>query len=170
MVRYWIGLGSNVGDRLGHLRHAATLIEALGTVIRKSRVFAASPVGGPPQPPFLNAALILDSELDPPLLLAELQRIEGECGRTRADEPVRWGPRTLDLDILLSGVRGETILHTPGLEIPHPRLSSRAFALGPLVDLSPDLLHPVDSRTLAALYQSLHGTTSDVTAPTGDAL
>jgi len=168
-MRYWIGLGSNLGDRLGHLRQATELIGAVGTIVKKSRVFAASPVGGPPQPPFLNAALILDSDLEPPMLLAELQRIEAECGRTRTEETVRWGPRTLDLDILLAGVRGETVLTSPGLEIPHPRLASRAFALGPMVDLNPDLLHPVAARTLAALYQSLHGT-SDVTVPMGDAL
>jgi 2-amino-4-hydroxy-6-hydroxymethyldihydropteridine diphosphokinase len=167
-VRYWIGLGSNLGDRLATLRSACKALDKIGSITHRSRVFAASPVGGPPQPPFLNAAVVLATDLDPPSLLAECQRIEAQLGRNRAEE-VRWGPRTLDLDVLLAGERGEAVVALPQLEIPHCRLHERAFALATLLDIDGALMHPTQSRPLKALLAAANHLGHAV-APTGDFL
>jgi 2-amino-4-hydroxy-6-hydroxymethyldihydropteridine diphosphokinase len=166
-VRYWIGLGSNLGDRLATLRGAAKALDKIASVTHRSRVFAASPIGGPPQPSFLNAAVIAVSDLDAAAMLALCQRIEADFGRERDAE--RWGPRTLDIDLLLAGERGEVVLALPDLEIPHPRLHERGFALAPLCDLDAALLHPTMARPLTALLTaaSHHG---HALAPTGDFL
>lgn len=130
---YIIGLGSNLGERLEHLRTACTAIAALpGTRLsHRSPIYQSAPIG-PPQPDYLNAAVRLASELQPDVLLAHLQAIEAQHGRQRAD---RWGPRTLDLDILWSS-RG---VNTDALRVPHPELTSRWFALRPLLDVAPEL-------------------------------
>lgn len=155
-MRYWIGLGANMGDRLRTLRNA---VDALAkedvTVLCRSHVFAASPVGGPPQPTFFNAAVLIESALEPAELLTTLQRIEARFGREREAE-VRWGPRTLDLDILLVGARGEGLVDLPQLTIPHPRLHERAFALAPLCELDETLVHPTLARTLKTLLAAAH--------------
>ena len=168
MVRYFIGLGANLGDRLTTLREAARRLEAVGTLVARSRVFAASPVGGPPQPPFLNAAVLLECELTPIDLLARTQEIEDALGRDRATE-VRWGPRTLDIDILMAGPHGELVLDAPGLRLPHPRLKERGFALAPLIDLDATLMHPELMRPLKALVSPAHAA-GQAWAPTGDTL
>jgi 2-amino-4-hydroxy-6-hydroxymethyldihydropteridine diphosphokinase len=168
-VRYWIGLGSNLGDRLVTLRNAATALGAHGVVMSRSRIFAASAVGGPPQPSFLNAALVIESDLDPAALLKACQQVECDFGRVREQETVRWGPRTLDVDILLVGVHGEVVIRTPTLEVPHPRLHERAFALAPLIDIDQDLLHPTAGRPLKALLAATHNKGHAV-ASTGDPL
>jgi 2-amino-4-hydroxy-6-hydroxymethyldihydropteridine diphosphokinase len=167
-VRYFIGLGANLGDRLTTLREAARKIEAIGTVMARSRVFAASPVGGPPQPPFLNAALLLECPLDPLTLLERTQEIENAFGRDREHE-VRWGPRTLDIDILMAGPRGELIIDAPELRLPHPRLQERGFAIVPLLDLDATLLHPELMRPLKALVGPAQAS-GQAWAPTGDVL
>jgi 2-amino-4-hydroxy-6-hydroxymethyldihydropteridine diphosphokinase len=167
-VRYWIGLGSNLGDRLATLRGAAKALDKIGTVTHRSRVFAASAIGGPPQPPFLNAAVILVTDLDGPALLGACHKIEGDFGRQRP-EPVRWGPRTLDIDILLAGERGELVVTLPELEIPHPRVHVRGFALAPLCDLESSLLHPTLARPLRSLLNASNHQ-GNALAPTGDFL
>jgi 2-amino-4-hydroxy-6-hydroxymethyldihydropteridine diphosphokinase len=168
-VRYWLGLGSNIGERLQTLRSAADALAAHGTIVRRSLVFASSAVGGPPQPPFLNAALILDSDLEPAACLRVCQEVERQHGRLREHETVRWGPRTLDIDILLMGARGEQLLRLPQLTVPHPRLHERAFALAPLLDLDGDLVHPIAGRALQALLHDTHNKGHAV-ATTGDPL
>jgi len=167
-VRYFIGLGANVGDRLTNLREAVRLLEALGTIVARSRVFAAAAVGGPPQGPYLNAAVVLESELAPLDLLARTQEIENALGRDRPNE-VRWGPRTLDLDILMCGARGEIIVDEPLLRLPHPRMKERGFALAPLVELDATLMHPEVGRPLKALLSAAHSA-GQAWAPTGDTL
>jgi 2-amino-4-hydroxy-6-hydroxymethyldihydropteridine diphosphokinase len=167
-VRYFIGLGANVGDRLTSLREASRRLEALGTVIGRSRIYAAAPVGGPPQAPYLNAAIILDCELDPVALLARTQEIEDALGRDRPNE-VRWGPRTLDIDLLLCGARGEQIVDEPTLRLPHPRMKERGFALAPLIELDATLMHPELARPLTALLSAAHAA-GQAWAPTGDTL
>jgi len=169
-VKYWIGLGSNLGDRLATLRSASVAVGSHGLVLARSRVFASSPIGGPPQPPFLNAALLLESDLDPTALLRALHQIEADLGRVRAEEQVRWGPRTLDLDILLAGNRGESCLSLPELEVPHLRLHERGFALAPLLDLEPQLLHPRLGRTILSLLHASQQHHANPCAPTGDSL
>jgi 2-amino-4-hydroxy-6-hydroxymethyldihydropteridine diphosphokinase len=167
-VRYFIGLGANLGDRLRSLREAALRLEPLGSVVARSRVFAATAVGGPPQPPYLNAAVLLECSLLPVALLAETQKIENELGRDRANE-VRWGPRTMDIDLLMAGVRGELVVHEPTLRLPHPRLKERGFALAPLVEIDATLMHPELQRPLKALLNAAHAS-GQVWAPTGDVL
>ena len=167
-MRYYIGLGANVGDRLTNLREAVRRLETVGTIAARSRVFAASPVGGPPQPPFLNAAVLLECALEPLALLAHTQEIENAFGRDRPNE-VRWGPRTLDIDILMAGPRGEMVVDEPTLRLPHPRLKERGFAIAPMLDLDPTLMHPDLLRPLKALLSAAHAD-GQVWAPTGDTL
>ena len=167
-MRYWIGLGANLGDRLATLRSAAAALADHGDILRRSRVYAASPVGGPPQPSFLNAALLLDSPLRPHALLGTLHSIEATLGRDRAREE-RWGPRTIDLDLLLAGDRAELVLMDDRLVIPHARLAERAFALTPLIDLDETVVHPMLLRSLRALLREAQ-LSKDAVADTGDLL
>lgn len=130
MTRYAIGIGSNIGDRLAHLTDAANRLGAAEGLV--SALYETEPVGGPDQDPFLNAVVVVDSDLPPHEMLVELQAIEQSHDRERT---VRWGPRTLDLDIIASD---GLPVDTPGLTVPHPRASQRAFVLRPLVDVWPD--------------------------------
>ncbi len=141
-MRAAVGLGSNVGDRLGHLRRAVEALGSLGEVEAVSSLYETEPVGGPDQGPFLNAVVILDTALEPPELLAALHRIEADAGRVR---DVRWGPRTLDLDLLV--VEGR-VVEDDDLRIPHPRAAERRFVLAPLVEVWPEA--PVGRGTTAA--------------------
>lgn len=127
-----IGLGSNLGSREAFLRVALRLVAAHARVelVAVSSLYATPPLG-PPQPDYLNAAARVRTDLAPRELLAHLQRVETELGRVRE---VRWGPRTIDLDFLHGGEVRE-----PDLEVPHPGLRERAFALAPLLDVAPEL-------------------------------
>ncbi len=128
--RYAVGVGSNLGDRRTHLDQGATFLNAsgLGRVVARSTLIETAPVGGPDgQGAFLNGVWIVASDFGPHQLLAELQRIETLCGRVRT---VRWGPRTLDLDLLL---RDDGVLVSSAvLTLPHPRIRERPFVLIPL--------------------------------------
>lgn len=133
-TRYVLGLGSNLGDRLQSLRHATVLLDAPDVrVIAKSHVVETPPAGGPPQGPYLNAALLVVSALTPAALLARVLDTEHALGRVRPDA-VRWGPRIIDIDILWWSEGS----HPSEPEIPHPRLRQRPFALQPLLELVPD--------------------------------
>jgi 2-amino-4-hydroxy-6-hydroxymethyldihydropteridine diphosphokinase len=148
-VRAYVGLGSNLGEREATLWKA---LEGLGAtegieVVAVSSFRETDPVGKVDQPRFVNAAAALETSLRPRELLERLLDVERSLGRDRAVEE-RWGPRTLDLDLLLYG--GESI-DEPGLEVPHPRLAERAFVLEPLLELDPDLRLP-DGRPLRDLY------------------
>jgi len=140
-VRALLGLGSNLGDRWAHLRRAVDQLRAGGTapVTAVSRVYETEPVGGPDdQGPYLNLVveLAVAAGGDPYLLLEECRRLEAAAGRVRT---VRWGPRTLDVDVLwIDGVT----LDDPDLTVPHPRWRERAFVLAPLAELAPDLVEP----------------------------
>lgn len=132
MTRYAIGLGSNLGDRLEFLRAGVSGLRAIGEVESVSRLYETAPVGGPDQGPFLNAVVVLGSDLKPHDLLAELNRLETHEKRERSE---RWGARTLDLDII--SAEGLAIAD-PDLKIPHVRAVEREFVLRPLVDVWPD--------------------------------
>ena len=131
MTRAYLGLGSNLGDRLAHLQAAVDgLARAPGIeVAAVSPVYETVPVGGPPQDDYLNAVVALDTELTPRALLDVAQRLEADEHRVRRE---RWGPRTLDVDVL---VVGDEVVDEPDLVVPHPRLRDRAFVLVPLADL-----------------------------------
>lgn len=147
MAKAWIGLGSNVGDRLSHLKRGLGCLARLpGTALLSvSSVYEAEPVGKTDQPWFLNAAAAIETGLEPHDLLRECLKIERLCGRERLE---RWGPRTLDLDIL---VYEDRVVCSAGLVIPHPRLIERAFALLPLAEIAPDLVVPGGTATVAQL-------------------
>lgn len=133
-----VGLGSNLGDRWAQLRAAVRGLAELGHLVSVSTVFETEPVGGPPQGPFLNAAARLRTEVELERLLEGLLGLERAAGRVRRE---RWGPRTLDLDVLwAAGVHHVA----PQLTVPHPRLCERAFALIPLVEVAPDACDPTD--------------------------
>jgi 2-amino-4-hydroxy-6-hydroxymethyldihydropteridine diphosphokinase len=140
----YLGLGSNVGDRLATLQRAADLLDAEPgvTFVASSRVWETDPIGGPPQPDYLNVVLRIETDLSAHELLAAGQRIEASLGRVRE---VRWGPRTIDVDIELFG--DETI-DDPDLTIPHPRMLERAFVVLPLLELEPDPVLPDGTRVL----------------------
>lgn len=143
----YIGLGSNLGDRLALLGCAARRLAASGGVssVRLSPVYETDPVGRTEQPPFLNAVAELRTTLAPRDLLALALAIERELGRVRN---LRWGPRTIDLDLLTVGDRA---IDEPDLQLPHPRLAERAFVLRPLADLAPDLVPPGSPASVRAL-------------------
>ncbi len=139
MARAYLGLGANLGDREGTLRAAVAALEATEgvRVAAVSSLRETDPVGYLDQPRFLNGAVAVDTTLGPRELLDALLAVERSLGRTR-DGP-RFGPRTIDLDLLLYG---EESVDEPGLTIPHPRLHERAFALEPLAELDPGLVVP----------------------------
>jgi 2-amino-4-hydroxy-6-hydroxymethyldihydropteridine diphosphokinase len=139
MARVYVGLGANLGRREATLRRALDLLAADPRidVAGVSRFRETDPVGLVDQPRFVNAAAALDTDLSPRELLDRLLEVERELGRTRAGP--RFGPRTIDLDLLLYG---NTELDEPGLRVPHPRLHERRFVLEPLVDLDPELVVP----------------------------
>jgi len=131
-MRAFLGLGSNVGDRWGHLR---TAVAGLPDVVAVSPVYETAPVGGPPgQGRYLNLVVELDTELSPRQLLAVCADLEAAAGRVRHD---RWGPRTLDVDVLLVG---DLVVDDADLQVPHPRMWERSFVLTPLSDLAPDVV------------------------------
>ena len=130
-VRAFLSLGSNLGDRRALLRDA---VDSLPDVVAVSPVYETAPVGGPEQDNFLNLVVQLDTDLTPTQLLGVCHRIESSAERVR---DVRWGPRTLDIDIIwMDGV----LMDDERLTIPHPRWKERRFVLAPLRDLAPDLV------------------------------
>ncbi len=152
-IRAYIGVGSNVGDRFAHCLAAVEALNRLGgtRVAACSRWYETEPVGEVAQGWFLNGAVGVDTTLSPHELLARCRYIEGTRGRDRAHEVSR-GPRPLDLDILLFG---DQVIATPDLEVPHPRMTARAFVLVPLDDIAPRAIHPVLKRTVSELRATL---------------
>ena len=152
MTTCLIAMGSNLGDRLGHL-HAGLRSLAAHPAIRLDAVsglYETAPVGGPlAQGPYLNAAARITTDLAPESLLEALHRVEAERERQRS---ARWGPRTLDLDIL---IHGEVVSDDPIVTLPHPRMHERRFAMVPACDLAPDLTHPREGRSLRAILAGL---------------
>jgi 2-amino-4-hydroxy-6-hydroxymethyldihydropteridine diphosphokinase len=138
----YLGLGSNLGDRLAHLQAAVDGLAATAgvRVVALSRVYETAPVGGPAQGDYLNAVVAVDTALDARALLGVAQTLEHHEGRVRG---VRWGPRTLDVDVLLAG---EERVAEPDLVVPHPRLAERAFVLVPLADVAPEWVSLVSDR------------------------
>ena len=145
MPRAWIGIGSNIGDRLDYIRRA---LESMGRLpdtrlVAASSVYDTLPVGDISQPRFLNAVAELSTTLQPLELLRSLLEIERECGRVRHGV---WGPRTLDLDMLLYDA---VEMSTVELTLPHPRARGRAFVLVPLAEISPELSFPGQTETVS---------------------
>jgi 2-amino-4-hydroxy-6-hydroxymethyldihydropteridine diphosphokinase len=156
MAAALVGLGSNVGDRLQTLDRAVERLAAHSAIVvqAKSAWRATAPVGGPAgQEEFLNGAVLLDTSLSAIELFAHLQSIEQVAGRERL---VPWGPRTLDLDLLLFG---DAVLQTPDLTVPHPRMAFRRFVVDPVAQIAPDWIHPVIGWSLGRIREHLHTAT-----------
>ena len=149
--RAYLGVGSNLGDREALIREALDALAAREDVrkLRCSTLIETEPYGGVEQDPFLNGAVELDTLLTPEELLNVLHELEQEAGRVRT---IRWGPRTLDLDILLYD---EDVVYTPTLIIPHGDMLNRGFVLGPLAELAPYAVHPLRHRTVLDLLREL---------------
>jgi 2-amino-4-hydroxy-6-hydroxymethyldihydropteridine diphosphokinase len=148
-----IGLGSNLGNRKANLDGAVeALRETPGITVQAISSFHETrPVGGPSgQGDYLNAAAALETTLDPFALLHRLQEVESNFGRVRAE---RWGPRSLDLDLLLYD---DLVVETAELTVPHPAMSTRRFVLEPLAEISPTAVHPRTGRTIAEMIDDLN--------------
>jgi 2-amino-4-hydroxy-6-hydroxymethyldihydropteridine diphosphokinase len=148
-VTAYIGIGSNMGDKQANVQKAIELLSRAVRVTAVSSLYTTEPVGYREQEEYINAVAGIETERSPDDLLALCRSIESRMGRQRT---VQWGPRTIDLDILLYG---EAIVDRPGLTIPHPRMHSRKFVLVPLVEIAPDAVHPLTLRTARQLLQDL---------------
>lgn len=155
-----VALGSNLGDREVMLQAAIDALRPFITITRVSPVYETAPWGVASQPNFLNMAVTGHTMLSPAALLARVKQIENELGRMPG---VRYGPRLIDIDILLYGDQIVWSERDPDLKIPHPRMAERRFVLRPLADIAPHWLHPTTGRTIAALLDTLPtDTTGDV--------
>lgn len=151
MNTVFISMGSNLGDRVEMLRRGLDELDQLGEtqVVRLSSIYDTEPVGEVDQPRFLNAVVMIETELEPRVLLWNLLLIERRLGRVRTRP---WGPRPLDLDIL---IYDDLVVDEPDLTIPHPLMHERAFVLVPLAELAPGLVHPLLGLTAAELRDRL---------------
>jgi 2-amino-4-hydroxy-6-hydroxymethyldihydropteridine diphosphokinase len=152
-VDAFVGLGSNLGDRAASLAFAARALSRHPHLewVASSRVFETDPIGPGDQGPYLNAVLWLRARVRARELLAHLLELEALAGRRRSEE-VRWGPRCLDLDLLLFG---DQCIEEPGLRVPHPRLHERAFVLVPLCELAAERRHPSRANSFGELELAL---------------
>lgn len=146
----YIGIGSNLGDREGNCLKAIELMRERGiSILKQSSPYETEPWGLTDQPKFINMAVEAETSRSPLKLLEVLKEIEKEMRRTEA---VRWGPRVIDLDILLYG---DLVLDEPDLKIPHPLMEEREFVLRPLAEIAPDVRHPVINKTMGELLKKL---------------
>ena len=149
----YISSGSNIGNRAANLEFGARRLDERGNILRASSFFETEPVGYNEQPWFLNQVLKLQTTLTPRELLAQCNEIERDGGRVRTFPNA---PRTLDLDILFYD---DQVINEPDLIIPHPRMTERRFVLEPLAEIAPDLLHPIEKKTIHYLLANCPNTT-----------
>lgn len=151
MNKAYIAFGSNIGDRYSAVEDALLKLEQRGMkVTNKSKIYETEPYGYTDQPPFINGAIEVETELSCRQVLKTLLAIESELGRVRE---IRWGPRIIDLDILLYN---NEIHDEEDLKVPHPDMQNRDFVLKPLADLCPDYVHPVFNKTIGELLRELN--------------
>lgn len=148
-INVYLSIGSNMGDRLQLVRTAAALIhKKLGKIARRSHIYETQPWGNVAQDPFLNQVIMINTIMSPRDMLEKIAEIEKEMGRERKE---KWGPRTMDIDILFYGKR---IIRDKGLEVPHPELHKRMFVLAPLLEIAPELEHPVLKQPIDELFMA----------------
>ena len=155
MATVYIGIGSNLGDRHSSCEESVKRIRELKDVkvTAVSSFYETSPVGGPPQPMYINGVIRLETQTGPAELLADLKNIEKIMGRR--DAALRDLPRTIDLDVLLYG---DSIIETKELKVPHPRMHERFFVLKGLAEVAPDVIHPVLKKTAGELLRKIENT------------
>ena len=161
-VTAYVALGANLGDRAGNIRAAVDgLTRTPGVRVTKvSGLFENPAVGGPAgSPPFLNAAAAVETSLPARALMERLLAIEAELGRERREQ---WGPRSIDLDLLLYG---DEVVDSARLVVPHPRMAEREFVLAPLAEIAPDAVHPASGLTAAEMLDALRGRGPGRTSP-----
>jgi 2-amino-4-hydroxy-6-hydroxymethyldihydropteridine diphosphokinase len=148
-MRYYLGLGGNIGDTKSYFKKALEMIaqKGLGGVVLKSSLYETEPLGGPEQRWYLNAAVAVESSLSPEKMMGGLREVETELGREKT-RPVPDAPRVIDLDILLAD---DIIMDTPELTIPHARMTGRRFVLEPLSEIAPETVHPVKKKRVCDL-------------------
>lgn len=154
MAIAYICAGSNIEDRVGYIQQANCLLKDTANVnlIETTSLYETEPSGNKNQAWFVNAVLKAETTLEPYELLKECQRIEFQLGRSRHPEEKRWGPRTIDLDILFYDDR---VISTDVLQIPHPAVHLRAFVLVPMLEIASDLIHPTIGKSISNIYDAL---------------
>ena len=147
MNKVYLLIGGNMGDRLQNLRQSIKRLSACGTVVQQSAVYETEAWGKTDQEPFLNQALLLQTNLPAQRLIGAILAIEEDMGRSRTE---KYGPRIIDIDILFYN---DAIIHEPHLTIPHPEIQNRRFALAPMHEIAPHLIHPVLHKTMQQLLE-----------------
>ncbi len=155
MTTVYLGIGSNLGNKEANCERAISLLKESGVKVTTcSSPIETEPWGVEDQPRFINMVVQAETSLKPLELLGALKNIESQMGRAMTCAQLRWGPRVIDLDILLYG---DTLLDSPELTVPHRHMHQRAFVLEPLLEIAPNLLHPVLNKTITQLLGDLHG-------------
>jgi 2-amino-4-hydroxy-6-hydroxymethyldihydropteridine diphosphokinase len=151
-ILYYLGLGSNLGDRSAHIEKAIAFLQGCGRVVKRSSIYETTPVGMPESGLFLDMVVVLESTLSPLALLGKCKGYETSQGRDLRNSHYR--DRVIDIDILLAG---DLVMAALELSIPHPRLTERGFVLVPLFEIAPKLIHPLEKVTVARLLSRLQG-------------
>jgi 2-amino-4-hydroxy-6-hydroxymethyldihydropteridine diphosphokinase len=152
-MRYYFSLGSNEGDRLSNIQKAISFLKTIGRVVSTSSIYETAPLDMPEgSGDFLNLVLAVESDFPPRKVLTKIGVIEKKIGRKRI--ATGYAPRTIDIDILIAG---DMVLDEKGLIIPHPRMNKRAFVLVPLLEIAPDMVHPVTKKSFREILKGFSG-------------